>query len=231
MTTTLNRTRTSTSSAAMVASAASILFAVAFFWTVASVDVPHKASDAKLLSWWQQSTSQVDGIVSQYCAIAAAVLFVVLMNYFKTLTAGARAVQWTAFARSMGLIFSTTLLVSAALRGVIGHMVKVGGEPLPGLDVLRYSTALNYDLIGSVTMTALGLTILAVSIVILRTAVLAKWLAYVGLAASTIILLASLLMIGQFTIILSLLWSLCLSVAIWRQPARVQSPAASGSIA
>jgi hypothetical protein len=203
----------------MVASAASILFAVAFFWTVASIDVPHKASDAKLLDWWQQSSNQRSSIVSQFCAIAAAVLFVVLMNYFKTLTARTKAVQWTAFARSMGLIFSTTLLVSAALRGLIGHMVKVDGEPLPGLDVLRYSTALNYNVIGSITMTALGLTILAVSIVILRTAVLAKWLAYVGLACSTIILLASLLMIGQFTIILSLLWALCLSVAIWRQPA------------
>jgi hypothetical protein len=217
-TTLTNRTRTSRTSATKVASAASILFAVAFFWTVASVDVPHKASDAKLLDWWQQSSSQLAGIVSQYCAIAAAVLFVVLMNYFKTLTAGTRAVQWTAFARSMGLIFSTTLLVSAALRGVIGHMVKVGGEPLPGLEVLRYSTALNYNLINSVTMLALGLTILAVSVVILRTAVLAKWFAYVGLTCSAIILLASVAMMGAFTIILSLIWTLCLSIAIWRQP-------------
>lgn len=209
-------TRTTQTMSAKVAAAASVFFAVAFFWTVASVDVPHKAGDAELLAWWQQSDSQLAGIVSQYCAIAAAVLFVVLMNYFKTLTAGTRAAQWTAFARSMGLIFSTTLLVSAALRGVIGHMVKVDGAPLPGLEVLRYSTALNYNLIGSITMTALGLTILAVSIVILRTAVLAKWLGYVGLACSTPILIASFAMVGQFTIILSLLWALCLSAAIWR---------------
>ena len=217
-TTSTTRTRATRTSAAKVASAASVLFAVAFFWTVASVDVPHKAADAKLLDWWQQSSNQRSGIVSQYCAIAAAVLFVVLLNYFKTLTTGTRAVQWTAFARSMGLVFSTTLLVSAALRGVIGHMVKVNGEPLPGLEVLRYSTAVNYNLIGSITMTVLGLTILAVSIVILRTAILAKWVSYVGLVCSAIILVASAAMIGQFTIILSLIWSLCLSVAIWRQP-------------
>ncbi|MFI5712957.1 hypothetical protein [Kribbella sp. NPDC051620] len=212
--------RTSRSSAVKVAAAAAVLFAVAFFWTVASVDVPHKASDETLLAWWQQSSSQLAGIVSQYCAIAAAVLFVVLMNYLKTLTAGTRAVQWMAFARSMGLIFSTTLLVSAALRGVVGHLVKVDGEPLPGLEVLRYSTGFTYNLMGSVAMLALGLTILAISIVILRTAVLAKWQAYVGLAASAVILVASLMMIGQFTIILSLLWSLCLAIAIWRQPTR-----------
>ncbi|TDW21964.1 hypothetical protein [Kribbella kalugense] len=216
---TITRTSTARTSAAKVASAASVLFAIALFWTVASVDVPHKANDAKLLDWWQQSSNQLSGIVSQYCAIAAALLFVVLINYVRTLTAKTDAVQWSAFARSMGLIFSTTLLVSAALRGVIGHMMKIDGEPLPGLDVLRYSTALNYDLIGSVTMTALGLTILAVSVVVVRTVVLAKWFGYVGLVCSVIILVASAAMIGQYTIILSLIWSLCLSVAIWRRPA------------
>jgi hypothetical protein len=211
--------RVTRTSAAKVASAASVLFAVALFWTVASIDVPHKASDAKLLDWWQQSSNQLSGIVSQFCAIAAAVLFVVVMNYFRTLTARTVAVQWTAFARSMGLVFSATLLVSAALRGVVGHMVKIDGEPLPGVEVLRYSTALNYNLIGSVTMTALGLTILAVSVVIVRTLVLAKWVGYVGLGCSAIILAADAAMIGQFTIIFSLLWAVCLSVAIWRQPA------------
>ena len=216
---TITRTSTSRTSAAKVASVASVLFAVALFWTVASVNVPHKADDAKLLDWWQQSSNQLSGIVSQYCAIAAALLFVVLTNYVRTLTAKTDAVQWSAFARSMGLIFSTTLLVSAALRGVIGRMVKVDGEPLPGLDVLRYSTAVNYDLIGSVTMTALGLTILAVSVVVLRTLVLAKWVGYVGLVCSVIILGASAAMRGQYTIILSLIWALCLSVAIWRRPA------------
>lgn len=206
-------------SAAKVASAASVLFAVALFWTVASVDVPRKADDAKLLDWWQQSSNQLAGIVSQYCAIAAAVLFVVVLNYFRTLAAGTSAVQWTAFARSMGLIFSTILLVSAALRGVIGHMVKVNGEPLPGMDVLRYSTALNYNVIGTITMVALGLTILAISIVILRTLILAKWVAYVGLAGSAIILLATAATFGAFTVPVTLLWSLCLAAAIWRQPA------------
>jgi hypothetical protein len=215
---TITRTSTARTSAAKVASAASVLFAVALFWTVASVNVPHKADDAKLLGWWQQSSNQLSGIVSQYCAIAAALLFVVLINYVRTLTAKTDAVQWSAFARSMGLIFSTTLLVSAALRGVIGHMVKIDGEPLPGLDVLRYSTALNYDPIGSVTMTALGLTILAVSIVVVRTQVLAKWFGYVGLVCSVIILAASVAMLGQYTIVLSLIWSLCLSIAIWRRP-------------
>lgn len=219
MATATTHARTTRTSAAKVAAAAAVLFAAAFFWTVASVNVPREAGDAELLNWWQQSSNQLSGMVSQYCALAAAVLFVVLLNYFRTLTAGTSAVQWTAFARSMGLIFSMSLLVSAALRGVIGHMVKVDKEPLPGLDVLRYSTALNYNLIGTITMATLALTILAISIVTLRTRILAKWSAYVGLATSTIILLATAAMIGAFAIPAALLWSLCLAAAIWRQPA------------
>ncbi|WP_020387883.1 hypothetical protein [Kribbella catacumbae] len=221
MATATTHAHTTRTSAAKVASAAAVLFAAAFFWTVASVNVPREAGDAELLNWWQQSSNQLSGMVSQYCALAAAVLFVVLLNYFRTLAAGTSAVQWTAFARSMGLIFSMSLLVSAALRGVIGHMVKVDKEPLPGLDVLRYSTALNYNLIGTITMATLALTILAISIVILRTRVLAKWSGYVGLATSTIILLATAAMIGAFAIPAALLWSLCLGVAIWRQPASI----------
>jgi hypothetical protein len=57
-----------------------------------------------------------------------------------------------------------------------------------------------------------------VSIVVLRTLVLAKWFGYVGLVCSVIILAASVAMLGQYTIVLSLIWSLCLSVAIWRRP-------------
>ena len=46
---------TPSTAARKVAAVASALFAVALFMTVASVDVPHDATDAELLHWWQQS--------------------------------------------------------------------------------------------------------------------------------------------------------------------------------
>jgi len=49
--------RTSRTSAAKAASASAVLFAVAFFLTVATVNVPHKATDAELLDWWQTSAN------------------------------------------------------------------------------------------------------------------------------------------------------------------------------
>ena len=59
---------------------------VALFMTVASVDVPHDASDAELLHWWQQSGNRMSGLVSGISAICAAILFAVVMNYLRSLT-------------------------------------------------------------------------------------------------------------------------------------------------
>jgi hypothetical protein len=214
-------TRASRTSAAKAASAAAVLFAVTFFLTVASVNVPHTSNDAKLLDWWQQSANLNAGIASELFAIAAAVLFIVVINYFRTLTTRSHAghEQVTAFAYSMGTAFACTLLVSSALRGVVGHLVKVQDEPLPGIDVLRYSTALNYSLIGTATMAVLSLAIGAVSVVVLRTHVLGTWVGYVGVVCAAVIMVAVLAMYGAFAIPLALLWALCFAVAIWRQPA------------
>jgi hypothetical protein len=213
--------RTSRTSAAKAASASAVLFAVAFFLTVATVNVPHKATDAELLDWWQKSANLNAGIASELFAIAAAVLFMVVINYFRSLTIRAHAghEHWTAFAHSMGTAFACTLLVSSALRGVVGHLVKVQDEPLPGLDVLRYTTALNYSLIGTATMAVCALAIGAVSVVVIRTQVLGTWVGYVGVVCTAVILIAVFALLGALAIPMALLWAVCLAVAIWRQPA------------
>jgi len=208
-----------TTKARTVAAVAAVLFAVSFFLTVASVNVPHKASDAKLLDWWQDSGHVNSGIASEFFAIATAVLFAIVINHLRTLLANAGMPQWTAFAHSMASAFTAVLLISAALRGVIGHMVKVYDEPLPGIDVLRYSTGLNYTLIGTATMTAFALAIIAVSVVVVRSSVLGAWVGYVGLLCGGVTLVAVFLLMGAFTVPLAMLWALCIAVAIWRQPA------------
>ena len=154
-------------------------------------------------------------------AILGAVFFVVVVNYVRTLAAkaDAGAEHWTAFAHSMATAFASPLLVSSALRAVIGHLVKVQDGPLPGIDVLRYSTALNYTLIGTATMTALALAIVAVSVVVIKARILGTWVAYVGFGCAAVILAAVAAMMGAFAIPLALVWAIALAVAIWRQPA------------
>jgi hypothetical protein len=209
--------------ASRVAAAASTLFAVSFFLCVASVNVPHKASDAELLRWWQDGANQSAGIISMFCAIGTAVFYMVTIDYLRTLvrasgTGGTNLVQ---FAHSMAAAFCATMLVSGAIRGVIGSQVKVGDEPLPGVDILRYSTSLNYTLIGSVAMSVLALSMFSASLAVIKTGILARWVGIVGIVCSVIIGAASAATMGQYAIAISFVWAFGLAVAIWKRPAAV----------
>jgi fumarate reductase subunit C len=221
MTTTASRaatTPTKRSTASKVAAAASLAFGFCFFWTVASIDVPHKASDAKMLDWWQQGANLNSALASEFFAIATAVLLLVVVNHLTALAPDRD--RWAGFAHSMATVFTSTMLISAALRGVIAHAVKRFEEPLPPVDVLRYSTVLNYTVIGSASMAALALTMVAVSVLVLRTHILANWVAYVGFGCAGIIAVAVGALMGGFMVPLAILWALCMTVAIWRQPTR-----------
>lgn len=203
--------------ATKVAALASLAFAVTFFWTVASIDVPKKASDSKLLTWWQQDANLNSALASEFFAISTAILMLVIVNHLVALAPDRD--RWAGFANSMATVFASTMLISAALRGVIAHQVKRFEEPLPSVDVLRYSTSLNYTVIGSVGMTAFALTVVAVSVLVLRTHILASWMAYVGFGCGAVIVVVVAAMYGTFTVPIAILWALCMTVAIWRQPA------------
>jgi hypothetical protein len=79
----------------------------------------------------------------------------------------------------------------------------------------RAATAFNYTVLGLSGMAVLGLFILAVSVVVLRTRALGRWLGYVG---AVVMIAAVVAQYGAFTTPLGILWALCLAVAIWRQP-------------
>jgi hypothetical protein len=211
--------RPTTVAAGRAAAVAALLFAVCLFWTVASVNVPRDATDAELLSWWQESGNRLAGTVSGFFAVAAAVLLAVVVNHLRRIPAASGAPAWLGLARAMGAAFTATLLVSAALRGVVAHLVDRMDQPLPALDVLRYSTALNYTLLDLPVMTTLALAIAATSVVALRTAALPRWIGYIGLGAALVIALAVVAQIGAYSIPAALLWAVCLSAALWRRPA------------
>jgi hypothetical protein len=197
---------------------AATLFGVALFWTVASVDVPHEASDQALLTWWQDSGNRTSGLMSGMWALVAACSVAVLMVHLQTLAAAAKAPRWLAFARSMAAAVTALWLVTGAARAAISHLVDVMDEPLPSVDVLRFATALNYTLLGLSGMAVLGLFILAVSVVVLRTSALGRWVGYVGVGCAVLILAAVVAQYGAYTTLLGVIWALCLAVAIWRQP-------------
>ncbi len=118
----------------------------------------------------------------------------------------------------MATAFTATLLVSAALRGVVGHLVKGQDEPLPNVDVLRYSTALNYTVLGVAVMGTFALLAISMGVLVLRTGVVARWAAFVSLGCGVVVLGAVAVLMGAFSIPVALLWALCISAAIWRAP-------------
>ena len=140
-----------------------------------------------------------------------------VLNYLSRLTATARAPHWMAFARSMGAAVTAVWLVTGAARAAISHLVDVMDEPLPGSDVLRFATALNYTLLGSrawassaspsspspssccaPTRSALGRLRRDERAVAILAATLAQY--------------------GGLLTLVAIAWALCLAVAIRRQP-------------
>ncbi len=205
--------------ATKVAATSAALLAVSLFMTVAVINVPHGASDQELLTWWQDSGNRWAGVMSGMWALIVAVTIPVVMNHLQRLDAATRAPQWLSFARSMGGAVTAVWLVTGAARGTLGHLVDTMNEPLPGVDVLRFSTGINYTLLGQSGMAVLALCMLAVSVVVLRTGVFGRWLGYLGGACSAVMIAAVAAQYGAFTTPLAILWALCLAVAIWRQPA------------
>jgi hypothetical protein len=223
MTTTTSQAPTSTASRAStrIPALAAALFGIGLFMTVAVVNVPHDATDAELVTWWRDSGNQLSGVMSGLWAIFTAAMLSVVVNHLRRSPRAAESPAWRDFAASMGTAVTALWLVTGAARGTIGHLVKVMDEPLPGADVLRFATALNYVLLGVAGMTVLALCILATSVLALRTGALPRWVAVTGLVCGVVILAASVAQYGAFATPIGILWALCLAVAIWRQPADV----------
>jgi hypothetical protein len=207
-------TRQTSRSAAVVATCAALLFGAAMFWTVASVNVPHDAGDAELLEWWQQSGNRMSGVVSGLFAVCAAALLAVVANYVHRIDVTRTSPMWRAFARSMAGAFTAAMLVTAATRSAVGHLVDVMDEPLPSVDVLRYATALNYQVLGLAAMGALALTILSTSVLALRTGAYARWAGWVGIGSGAVMAGAVGVGYGGYAVPLAILWSVCLAVVI-----------------
>ena len=89
-------------------------------------------------------------------ALVVAVTIPVVLNHLHRLDAAHRSPQWLSFARSMGGAVTAVWLVTGAARGTLGHLVDTMNEPLPGVDVLRFSTGMNYTLLGQSGMAVLG---------------------------------------------------------------------------
>lgn len=82
---------------------------------------------------------------------------------------------------------------------------------------MTYSTALNYEMLDLPVMTALALTIVAISVATLRTVALPRWTAYLGLTMALVIIGAVAAQMGAYAIPAALLWAVGLSIPLWNR--------------
>ena len=201
-------------------SLAGLGFAICFFVGVAMLETPRGASDGELVRWWSDSGNRITAVVSMYLFVLAGLCFLVFLIALRSrlLAAEGGTGELTALVVASGLVFVSLLCVAAAARGVIGFAVEspTNDESLPGPDTLRYLPQIGYAITGTGGLLAATLSMAATSWLIVRTAVFGRWLAWVGATTALIVVSASILLSAVFAIPALLVWTVAVSVAMWR---------------
>lgn len=209
---------------ARLAAVAGIASAVAFLIGTAVLNVPTKATDTELVQWWSESSHQLEALVSMISFTTAGLLFVILLAHLRTrlATAEGGAGTLTSIVSYAGLLFVAMLFVSATARGVIAYALKspAADEPLPGVDMLRYLPQVSYVVLGFCGLLSAALAIAVTSLLSFRTRVFGRIVAWLGVVCAASLVLANVLLIGVGAIPAMLLWTVAISVALWRTDTR-----------
>jgi hypothetical protein len=188
------------------------------FGLVASVNVPREASDETLTAFWSSGENLTGARASAVFALVAALCLATVVNHVRILAASRPADGHLAgFARTAGILCAAALVVVGAMRGAVAHLVQAEDLPLPDPDVLRYATSLGYALLDLGIMALLGATILATSVLVLRSRVLGRWIGVLGSGCGVVILAAVAAGFGAFATPIAILWATGLAVAMLRR--------------
>src|SRR5262245_1168198 len=207
---------------ARIGAAAGTVFALCLFVGVALLEIPRGATDQELVSWWSDTGNQATAVVSMYLFVLAGLSFLVFLAKLRSrlLEAEGGAGELTSLAFASGVVFVAMLFVAAASRGVIGFaaLSPANDETLPGPDTLRYLPQIGYAVTGTAGLLSAALTVTVTSILVIRTGVFGRWLAWLGAVVVAIVAVAAALLSAVFAIPALLVWALATSVALWRRP-------------
>ena len=215
-----------------LAAIAGIASAVSFLVGTAVLNVPTKATDGELVSWWSSSSHQLDALISMIAFTLAGLLFLVFLAYLRTrlLTSEGGAGTLTTIVFSAGLLFVGMLFIAATARGVISFAIKspAGEQPLPSVDLLRYLPQISYVVLGVGGLLSAALAMAVTSLLAFRTGVFARWLAWLGLVCAAALVAANAVLLGVGAIPAMLVWTVATSVVLGRSGAPTREVATSG---
>lgn len=222
-----------------LAAIAGVAFCVLLLLAFASVDPLVTATDQELTAWWSDAANQRDTAFSMYFLMASVPCFFVFLAGLRGRLAAAEGgtAPLSGLLFAFGIAFGAAALAGDIGRGAIGHSVRFGDEPLPGPETLRMLTTTSQLMVGMVAMPLAALTVVAASVLMLRTKAFAAWLGWSGLIVAAVILVFVALLAGPWASPLLQLWLVAASVELWRtrgrasvaESSRVAAPAVSAS--
>jgi hypothetical protein len=198
---------------------AAAIFVVTFVAGLFLVNNPDTdASPATFADFYAKSGNRLHLILAAVLLSASALAWIVTVNGLRERLGDCVASR----------VATTAAAATAALIGVAGTMLAIipaamvfGSAPAPGVDLARFLPQAGYAALTLFAMPTAALTVTAIGIGALRTGALPRWLAYLGFAAS-VVLLASL---EFFPMLLFVVWVIATAVVLARRPLRIPLPA------
>ncbi len=205
-----------------VGALAGIAFAVLLLFSFASVNPLFGATDQELVDWWNTDSNVSATLLSAFFILAAAPCFLLFLSSLRSRLSEAEGgtAPLTAFAAALGICFVVLMLFGGAARGLVAHSVKIGDEPLPGPDTLRYVTALSVVTFGTMAVPMASLLVGATGWISFRTKAFAAWVGWVSLLVAPVTLALAVGGLGGIASPLIQLWAVAISVQLWRTRSR-----------
>jgi hypothetical protein len=194
---------------------AGIAFAVLFVAGLLLNNLPSgDDSLAKIVSFYNDKGNRAQLIISSYLLFLAGLFFFWFLAGLRVrlLEAEGAPGRLTSIAFGGGLVFVSSLMVAAACFMTAAANVTFGDEKFVAADAARILPELGYPVLVIGGIFAAIAMIDAASVLIMRTGLWPRWLAYYGFVAA-VVLLASFLFAPM---ILFVLWVIFVSVAMLR---------------
>jgi hypothetical protein len=209
---------------------AGILFVVLYVaaWFVSSTPESDD-SRATVAAYYADKGNRVPMIVAAYLFVFAALLFLWFLAGLRTrlLDAEGSGGPLTAIAFAAGVLCAGLLMVGAFALAAVPAGISFGGADAPADgDVVTTVQQLAYGVILVGAMLSAAAAMVATSVLTIRTGVLPRWTAWVGLVAAVVLLFAF-VWLPQIAL---LVWVLGVSIAMMRRtsPRSARAPAGVG---
>jgi hypothetical protein len=199
---------------------AGILAALTFFFGLAATaDSPDNSdSNAKVISWYADHGHRVGVIIGAFVLAFCGLFLLWFASGLRQRLRRAEGPEGRLANVALGggvLLVALLWVGAAALAAIPAEQSFGGGPPLSDADLGRFLPSVGFGSILLFAMFGAIALIDATSVVIMRTGVLPRWLAYLGFVCGVVLLFG----VVFIPVIALPIWLIAASIVLYRQPA------------